>query len=1034
MNTDDSRVESEVEDSPSPEASPDIEREFSVGRSPPSAAEPLAMARSTSRKSLKRAKPASQEKKNAKKAKVEPVVPSPPQSESPPSLTSEPSSSQKADSRTPESQLNGVQPKLPDFVIVDSLLIHEDTYAGEKSIPCFCKLPEKIPENYKGCGDTCVNRASKFECGSRCPAGQYCSNKKFQKKAYAPVEAFYCGPQKGWGVRATDNIDEGDFITEYVGELIGQLEYYRRRWMYAQDPNHRHHYFMSASVGDVIDATKYGSISRFINHSCNPNCKTDKWMVKRRCRIGFFATRSIKKGEEIVFNYQFRSAGEPQKCYCGAPQCQGYIGVQQAPRVEKEPSDDESDIDFAELEPTKIVEGLSTPSEEEKPKKRVVKKTKKELNKRRSARKAQNQPTIEMVTAEELDEFTESGCRLRNAEHVIAAVKLMLRLEGTDDRIRFLDAILVNNNEASNLWRLFIENEICSILSYWFHPDVVNDSGEYLLKLSTFASWLPLAEQKQVRDSGLLEKVAKVLHGPEEAVIQDVLDSLLEELCGDSARSITRQARLKTEQLLEKWSNLKVFNRIPKKGRVEAPTMEGHSEGRPQYEMKSILRPSYSSNDPSRTSEDVSQQRVSTLRYPDGYHRQRPWMQHTSSNNNDSPSDDATSDDDDDSPTIRSVVGNVNTPTLNLQIPFHPPRLYNRTYNRIPFRDAKNGQPDSVKEHGEDPAQNPSAVGPRTPNNDPPNHESPQAGEIELSRFSRRSRFSRFSDCSVKQNDQMVPPPMLITPLALGTGPISAPVSSSSTSSPSVSTVTQELSADVKPSISETTDPSWTAPTTHAAVSAQPPIRMAFPPPSMMHFIPPPNLEQARRQLIVLHAHMAYLTAFIDQQEAAERRPVLNLEARLSEFAQDVEVPEVSPAQEANPVMIEEIQSTSIAVPPSSQDNVITPKNGQHSVVACSSADTTGSSETRAKFKADIAKFVQSILEPHRKKLFKSADDFKYLTRKLTHTILEKEEKNNEDLRVTDGVKKKSKEYVTSYIKKFKKYELFGRPKGAKLH
>ncbi|KAK0428301.1 hypothetical protein QR680_010718 [Steinernema hermaphroditum] len=355
----------EVEDSPSPEASPDIEREFSVGRSPPSAAEPLAMSRSTSRKSLKRAKPASQEKKNAKKAKVEPVVPSPPQSESPPSLTSEPSPSQKADSRTPESQLNGVQPKLPDFVIVDSLLIHEDTYAGEKSIPCFCKLPEKIPENYKGCGDTCVNRASKFECGSRCPTGQYCSNKKFQKKAYAPVETFYCGPQKGWGVRATDNIDEGDFITEYVGEFIGQLEYYRRRWMYAQDPNHRHHYFMSASVGDVIDATKYGSISRFINHSCNPNCKTDNWMVKRRCRIGFFATRSIKKGEEIVFNYQWRSAGEPQKCYCGAPQCQGYIGVQQAPRVEKEPSDDESDIDFAELEPTKILEGLSTPSEEE---------------------------------------------------------------------------------------------------------------------------------------------------------------------------------------------------------------------------------------------------------------------------------------------------------------------------------------------------------------------------------------------------------------------------------------------------------------------------------------------------------------------------------------------------------------------------------------------------------------------------------------------------------------------------------------------
>jgi len=32
----------------------------------------------------------------------------------------------------------------------------------------------------------------------------------------------------------------------------------------------------------LIDASKKGGLARFINHSCDPNCETQKWQVSRQ--------------------------------------------------------------------------------------------------------------------------------------------------------------------------------------------------------------------------------------------------------------------------------------------------------------------------------------------------------------------------------------------------------------------------------------------------------------------------------------------------------------------------------------------------------------------------------------------------------------------------------------------------------------------------------------------------------------------------------------------------------------------------------
>ena len=61
---------------------------------------------------------------------------------------------------------------------------------------------------------------------------------------------------------------------------------------------------METIDNEVIDPTIKGNLARFINHSCDPNCISEKWHVLGETAIGIFARRDISKDEELSFDYK----------------------------------------------------------------------------------------------------------------------------------------------------------------------------------------------------------------------------------------------------------------------------------------------------------------------------------------------------------------------------------------------------------------------------------------------------------------------------------------------------------------------------------------------------------------------------------------------------------------------------------------------------------------------------------------------------------------------------------------------------------
>lgn len=193
---------------------------------------------------------------------------------------------------------------------------------------------------------------------------EYCQNRAFQNLAERTKKGgrYRVGVEvvktedRGHGVRSNRCFEPNQIIMEYTGEIITEAECERRMNEKYKDNEVRRYlrpidedvwlmspsqcyYLMAFDQNMIIDATT-GSIARFVNHSCDPNCRMEKWIVHGQPRMALFAgDKPIMTGEELTYDYNFDpfSAKNVQKCLCGSLNCRGILGPKVSKIAKSEP-------------------------------------------------------------------------------------------------------------------------------------------------------------------------------------------------------------------------------------------------------------------------------------------------------------------------------------------------------------------------------------------------------------------------------------------------------------------------------------------------------------------------------------------------------------------------------------------------------------------------------------------------------------------------------------------------------------------------
>jgi histone-lysine N-methyltransferase SUV39H len=223
-------------------------------------------------------------------------------------------------------------------------------------------------------------KAMIMECNSLCGCnGEGCWNYVVQKGRTVQLQIFDAGSRGfgktylglfyfilyiltiiGLGLRSPDPIVTGQFIDRYLGEVITKDEADNRENLTEGSHNQSYLFSLDWYVDDddseeqmnVIDGRKFGSVTRFINHSCNPNCKivpvqTTSHADNKVYTLAFFALRDIPALTELTFDYNpmfeesddsddsdnspkddmGRKKLDPEavQCLCGEANCRGQL-------------------------------------------------------------------------------------------------------------------------------------------------------------------------------------------------------------------------------------------------------------------------------------------------------------------------------------------------------------------------------------------------------------------------------------------------------------------------------------------------------------------------------------------------------------------------------------------------------------------------------------------------------------------------------------------------------------------------------------
>ncbi|KAF8551875.1 SET domain-containing protein [Imleria badia] len=158
-----------------------------------------------------------------------------------------------------------------------------------------------------------------FECNKFCHCDDDCPNRVVQNGRKWPVHIVKT-MHKGWGVSAGNKkIPKGSYIGIYAGELLTEQEgdtrgryydLYGRTYLFSIDFHHLKLGMEDPDEWDnlyVVDAYHAGNFTRFLNHSCDPNCKILACYIDdadiNKPLLAVFTTRDVEPWEELCFSY-----------------------------------------------------------------------------------------------------------------------------------------------------------------------------------------------------------------------------------------------------------------------------------------------------------------------------------------------------------------------------------------------------------------------------------------------------------------------------------------------------------------------------------------------------------------------------------------------------------------------------------------------------------------------------------------------------------------------------------------------------------
>jgi len=230
---------------------------------------------------------------------------------------------------------------ISEYVPQANIIISDDPPIG-----CNCKKNCKIPESccYEMTG--CLKAYDKnkniivipghpvYECNKKCKCSSACTNRVVQLGSKVNV-CVYKTRRTGWGVKSTQNIQKGQFVARYIGEIITVEESEDR----LRDGLSSIDYTWNLDFNDpqnykyIIDGTHFANFTRFINHSCSSNLNV--YAVWVNCldrnlpQLALFANRDIVAGEQLTTNYFSRIDKSTLKksgirCRCDMKNCNGY--------------------------------------------------------------------------------------------------------------------------------------------------------------------------------------------------------------------------------------------------------------------------------------------------------------------------------------------------------------------------------------------------------------------------------------------------------------------------------------------------------------------------------------------------------------------------------------------------------------------------------------------------------------------------------------------------------------------------------------